>query len=119
MKIINIIKIVNGVVTIEGTYPIIINTADDFGRIPTPEEQEQRIMDAIHTHFKDLIQERIGVQSQWDKDILKNILDEEGSISEEEFLNRCVASGYFGYPHDNDVEYQILEGVVFDLNIYS
>jgi len=116
MQVINIIEMDGGVVRTINAYPIIIKHDDDFGIVPTPEEQRERIKDAAETHFKQLIKARINEMSQWDEDILSNILDETG-YSEEEFLNDCVENGFFGYPHDNDIEFILQWATVFDLNI--
>jgi len=104
MKVLNIIERENDVQQNVSSYPIL------------EEANEAKIIEAVNEHFKQLIRNRLDEQSQWDKDIYNTILEDTGFENTDEFLNQCVEEGYFGYPHDNDVEYQISWGTVFNLN---
>jgi hypothetical protein len=101
MKILNIIERENSIQVAIHSYPIL------------EESNEQSVIDSANQHFKQLIETRLNEQKEWDRDIYNIILDDTGLKNTDEFLKQCVEEGYFGYPHDNNVEYQISWGNVF------
>jgi hypothetical protein len=102
MKILSIIEAENGALQNVSSYPM-------------DKVNEKMSIEAANEHFKMLIKNHLDEQKKLDKDIYKIILENAGCKSQKEFFNQCIEEGYFGYPHDDEVEYNLTWGTVYNI----